>query len=379
MSTWALDIRALRKDYRLPGKKSFSALGPLDLRLEQGQVLGLIGHNGAGKSTLLKILSRITPPSAGEIQVRGSLASLLEVGTGFHPELSGRDNIYLNGSILGMSKAEIRAQFEAIVDFAGVSQFLDMPVKRYSSGMYVRLAFAVAAHLRADILLIDEVLAVGDAAFQKKCLGRMDDLRQEEGRSIIFVSHNLTAISGLCSEVALLEKGQLQALGPAEKVIESYLSGLASLHEEIPLAERRDRQGDGRGKILRISSGRQAADEALYSGEDAFFELELEAESAGVQSIGLELHIFNSRGHYLSSLQHQQSRAGASMSWRCYCPQLALMPGRFFLNAHLYLDGQRADYVGRAYYFTVLERELSAGEIALQRQNPGVYLRQTWQ
>lgn len=172
------------------------ALRDVSFKVEEGELLGIIGRNGAGKSTLLKILSRVTAPTSGKIKVKGRIASLLEVGTGFHPDLTGRENIYLNGAILGMTKDEVRRQFDEIVDFSGVEKFIDTPVKRYSSGMYVRMAFAVAAHLDPDILVVDEVLAVGDAAFQKKCLGKMQDV-SKEGRTVLFVSHNMSAISGL--------------------------------------------------------------------------------------------------------------------------------------------------------------------------------------
>ena len=192
-----------------PAVEDFWALSDLSFDVREGERVGIIGRNGAGKSTLLKILSRITEPTTGRVSLRGRVASLLEVGTGFHPELTGRENIYLNGAILGMSKAEIRRNFDAIVDFAGVEKFLDTPVKRYSSGMYVRLAFAVAAHLDTEILMIDEVLAVGDAEFQKKCMGKMDEVSHRQGRTILFVSHNMGAISQLCNRVVCLERGRV--------------------------------------------------------------------------------------------------------------------------------------------------------------------------
>ena len=192
-----------------PAVEDFWALSDLSFEVEEGERVGVIGRNGAGKSTLLKILSRITEPTTGRVSLRGRVASLLEVGTGFHPELTGRENIYLNGAILGMSKAEIRRNFDAIVDFAGVEKFLDTPVKRYSSGMYVRLAFAVAAHLDTEILMIDEVLAVGDAEFQKKCMGKMDEVSHKQGRTILFVSHNMGAVSQLCNRVVCLERGRV--------------------------------------------------------------------------------------------------------------------------------------------------------------------------
>lgn len=203
-------------------KEEFWALKDVSFKIEQGDRVGIIGRNGAGKSTLLKILSRITEPTAGEIKIKGRVASLLEVGTGFHPELTGRENIFLNGAILGMSRAEIRKHFDAIVDFAEVERFLDTPVKRYSSGMYVRLAFAVAAHLEPEILVVDEVLAVGDAQFQKKCLGKMEDVSRNEGRTVLFVSHNISVIKVFCSTGILLDRGELLKFGDIDGIVGTY-------------------------------------------------------------------------------------------------------------------------------------------------------------
>jgi lipopolysaccharide transport system ATP-binding protein len=201
--------------------ETFWALKNISFQVKQGEVLGIIGRNGAGKSTLLKILSRVTGPTAGEVRVKGRIASLLEVGTGFHPELSGRENIFLNGAILGMTKAEIRKKFDEIVAFSEVEQFIDTPVKRYSSGMYVRLAFAVAAHLEPEILIVDEVLAVGDLQFQKKCLGKMGNAARE-GRTVLFVSHNMQAIRQLCHRAVLIKAAELYVDGPATAVIQQY-------------------------------------------------------------------------------------------------------------------------------------------------------------
>jgi lipopolysaccharide transport system ATP-binding protein len=203
-------------------RETFWALQDVGFEVRQGEVLGIIGRNGAGKSTLLKLLSRITSPSTGTIDIKGRMASLLEVGTGFHPELTGRENIYLNGAILGMRRREITSKFDEIVAFAEVEQFLDTPVKRYSSGMYVRLAFAVAAHLEPEILIVDEVLSVGDAAFQKKCMGKMKDF-SDHGRTILFVSHNMNAVNRLCPRAVLLEKGRVIADGPAPQITSTYL------------------------------------------------------------------------------------------------------------------------------------------------------------
>ncbi len=222
------------------GMETFWALRGINFSVTRGQAVGIIGPNGAGKSTLLKILTRITPPTEGEVRLNGKVASLLEVGTGFHPELSGRENVYLNGAILGMTKKEITKKFDDIVEFSGIGDFIDTPVKRYSSGMYVRLAFSIAAHIEPDILLVDEVLAVGDAEFQKKCLGKMDEVTRSGGRTIIFVSHNMDAISRLCTKTILLDKGKIIASGDTDEVIGKYLSAgyNAASQQRLPLQDR---------------------------------------------------------------------------------------------------------------------------------------------
>lgn len=202
----------------------FWALQDINFTVEKGEVLGIIGQNGAGKSTLLKILSQITPPTTGEVKLRGRVGSLLEVGTGFHPELTGRENIYLNGAILGMRKKEIERKFDEIVEFSGIGKFLDTPIKRYSSGMYVRLAFAVAAHLEPEILIIDEVLAVGDTEFQKKCIGKMESVTGKDGRTVLFVSHNMNAVQRLCKRSILLKGGKIVKIGETSQVIDYYLN-----------------------------------------------------------------------------------------------------------------------------------------------------------
>lgn len=220
-----------------PTHEEFWALKNVSFDIQQGDRIGIIGRNGAGKSTLLKILSRITEPTTGKVSIKGRVASLLEIGTGFHPELTGRENIFLNGAILGMSKAEIKKKFDEIVAFAEIEKFLDTPVKRYSSGMYVRLAFAVAAYLEPEILIVDEVLAVGDAQFQKKCLGKMDEAGRE-GRTILFVSHNMSVISQLCSTCVWLDKGQIRDIGQTGDVINAYmLNGVSKLSGEITFAD----------------------------------------------------------------------------------------------------------------------------------------------
>jgi lipopolysaccharide transport system ATP-binding protein len=207
--------------------EQFWALDDVSFKVKQGEVLGIIGRNGAGKSTLLKILSQVTTPTSGQIKIKGRIASLLEVGTGFHPELTGRENVFLNGAILGMTKAEIRKKFDEIVAFSEIEEFIDTPVKRYSSGMYVRLAFAVAAHLEPEILICDEVLAVGDAQFQKKCLGKMQDVSQRQGRTVLFVSHNMQAVEALCQRGVVLEAGRVKRSGLVREVLHQYMESSA--------------------------------------------------------------------------------------------------------------------------------------------------------
>ncbi|MDB5266925.1 MAG: transporter, ATP-binding protein [Parcubacteria group bacterium] len=229
-------------------QEEFWALKGIDFEVMKGEAIGIIGSNGAGKSTLLKILSKITPPTEGEVVLRGRVASLLEVGTGFHPELSGRENILLNGAILGMTRKEIASKFDDIVKFSGVEKFIDTPVKRYSSGMYVRLAFSVAAHMEPDILIVDEVLAVGDAEFQKKCLGKMDEVTQTAHRTVLFVSHNMSAIQKLCKRTILLEHGKVKMIGKTDEVIAAYLES-NPLTQEGSLKTRKDRRGEGNIKL----------------------------------------------------------------------------------------------------------------------------------
>jgi lipopolysaccharide transport system ATP-binding protein len=219
---------------KLPGESSeFWALKDISFSVQRGEVLGIIGRNGAGKSTLLKILSRITEPTSGTAYIRGRIASLLEVGTGFHADLTGRENIYLNGAILGMRRAESRRKFDEIVDFSGVEKFIDTPVKRYSSGMYVRLAFAVAAHLEPEILIVDEVLSVGDAEFQKKCLGKMDDVSRREGRTVLLVSHNMGPVRTLCPNAIWLQNGSIRDRGESRRVVNEYLAQEVRNQEQV--------------------------------------------------------------------------------------------------------------------------------------------------
>ncbi len=254
--------------------EDFWAVKDLSLEIKRGEMMGIIGRNGAGKSTFLKLLSRITEPTSGKIKLRGRVASLLEVGTGFHPELTGRENIYLNGAILGMSRMEIKRKFDEIVAFSEIGKFLDTPVKRYSSGMYVRLAFAVAAHLEPEILIVDEVLAVGDAEFQKKCLGKMEDVSTKEGRTVILVSHQMPAIQNLCTRCILMDRGRLLQQGPTEEIVNAYMMKGASLALS-GLADRDDRTGKGDVRVTEINLRDETGNiirEAI-SGNDVYLSL----------------------------------------------------------------------------------------------------------
>src|SRR5438874_4730400 len=256
---------------------TFWALRDVSFDVQQGDVVGIIGRNGAGKSTLLKILSRITEPTSGEVKMKGRVSSLLEVGTGFHPELTGRENIYLNGAILGMRRSEIKSKFDQIVDFSEIGKFLDTPVKRYSSGMYVRLAFAVAAHLDPQILIVDEVLAVGDASFQKKCLGKMDDVVKQGGRTILFVSHSMDAVASLCKSVYLVQAGRVSPRMNTEDGIKQYL-GLIGDAVDLPIAQKprtRLKPGPPFFTGLNISDGSGPAS-VVPCGKSLTFEVVLE-------------------------------------------------------------------------------------------------------
>lgn len=277
------------------------ALRDINFEVKQGEVLGIIGKNGAGKSTLLKLLSRVTSPTSGKIKIKGRTASLLEVGTGFHPELTGRENIFLNGAILGMTKAEIRAKFDEIVDFSGVERYIDTPVKRYSSGMYVRLAFAVAAHLDPEILIVDEVLAVGDAEFQKKCLGKMGDISKNEGRTILFVSHNMGAVKSLCSRGIVLQNGHVSFAGQIHESIEIYqnIEKSQSCNRNF-LPNERPKSEFAELVSYRLINGKGQLITSLDVSEDSILEIDINIKGLiGKNDVFLpNLHVFDSENNY---------------------------------------------------------------------------------
>ncbi len=274
------------------------ALDDVSFEVKQGQVLGVIGRNGAGKSTLLKILSRVTEPTTGSVEIRGRVGSLLEVGTGFHPELTGRENIFLNGAILGMRRSEIEKKFDEIVSFAEVEKFIDTPVKRYSSGMYLRLAFAVAAHLEPEILVVDEVLAVGDAEFQKKCLGKMSDVAQE-GRTVLFVSHNMSAVLRLTQEALVIDQGKLLMRGPTNEAVDYYLSkGLTQEGQKIWQPGEIAASKPFRPIAIRVVNGQGNVAEVVRSVEPFAIEIEYELEEA-IKGLRVGIYLLTTRGEYI--------------------------------------------------------------------------------
>lgn len=288
------------------------ALRDVDLSIEAGEVVGVIGRNGAGKTTLLKVLSRITEPTEGRVEIRGRVGSLLEVGTGFHPELTGRDNIFLNGAILGMRRAEIMTKFDEIVAFAEVERFIDTPVKRYSSGMYLRLAFAVAAHLEPEILLVDEVLAVGDVAFQKKCVGKMGDVARG-GRTVLFVSHNLGLVSDLCTRSVQFSQGRVVADGPTRAIVTRYLED-GALSSSVDLAGwTEDRSGDGPMRLTRVSVGdRDAADRGSFAfGDEIVFRVGVQARPRSRCIVGVAIR--DSEGHLILHVNNTDDRASVEL------------------------------------------------------------------
>jgi len=329
------------------------ALKDVNFEIKRGEAVGIIGRNGAGKSTLLKVLSRITEPSAGRVTIKGRVASLLEVGTGFHPELTGRENIFLNGAILGMTRAEIRRKFDEIVAFAEVERFLDTPVKRYSSGMYVRLAFAVAAHLEPEILIVDEVLAVGDAEFQRKCMGKMGEVTKG-GRTVLFVSHNMSAVEALCRRGIVLKAGGLILDSDAEQAIQSYLDRSYSLIADMSLGERQDRSGTGRARSIgfRILSNSGSEVSSLQSGRSYTFEIEYQNNSgAAISNVICSIDFYDERNVRLMMLRTSFSNITLALKegrgrFSCSVDDLPIANGSYRLALFLsHAEREILDYI----------------------------------
>jgi len=337
------------------GTDTIWALKDVSLEFQSGEIVGLVGRNGAGKTTLLKVLSRITEPSQGTAKIRGRIGSLLEVGTGFHPDLTGRENIYLNGTILGMRRHEIDKRFDEIVEFSGVEKFIDTPVKRYSTGMAVRLGFAVGAHLDPEILLIDEVLAVGDAGFRKKCLGKMGDVARS-GRTVLFVSHNMSAISGLCDRVVWIEGGKVAGDGPAGQIVEQYMTSVRRTTHDVSLEDRSDRSGSGEVRISKMQfgvgekphcgnwiCGREAILDIHYSCRDNEVRSNVDI-AVGVRSL-LDMPLLYLSTRVTGRVLDDVSGRGRV---RCKIPKLPLEAGLYLLNVEVRCGNVRVDHIRSA-------------------------------
>jgi lipopolysaccharide transport system ATP-binding protein len=342
--------------------EEFWALRDVSFEVKRGEVLGIIGRNGAGKSTLLKILSRITEPTRGRITIRGRVASLLEVGTGFHPELTGRENIYLNGAILGMTQREIRKKFDEIVAFAEVAQFLDTPVKRYSSGMYVRLAFAVAAHLEPEILVVDEVLAVGDVAFQKKCLNKMSEVSAHQAITVLLVSHNMPSVLSLCAKTIYLLSGEIVAHGSTANVVRQYMDDVVET-SKIDLTTREDRKGNGEVRFTRVFFASPSGSElvSIKSGDKTAIMIEYENNTSRDLrqfhvSIGIRDLSDNIVCYFSSAIRcHDFDHVPYSKLNRLAItiPRLQVAPGSYTLTLFSTVDGDLADWIKGAATFEI--------------------------
>ncbi len=355
-------ITGLWRKKTVETREEFFALRDVSFEIKQGDRVGIIGRNGAGKSTLLKVLSRITEPTSGSLKIKGRVASLLEVGTGFHPELTGRENIYLNGSILGMSRVEIKRKFDEIVDFSEVEKFLDTPVKRYSSGMYVRLAFAVAAHLEPEILVVDEVLAVGDAQFQEKCLGKMRDV-SGQGRTVLFVSHNMASIEQLCNEAMWLHHGQLVKKGQTTEVITHYLRAKNNEASQSVLLERKDRNGNGKVKFMNVSfldaDGHVVSE--MKSGASYYISIKMKKYDAmGNENFTVAFGIDNSRAVRIafmsSDLTGDRAITNVEADYlesRIFIPKLPLKAGLYTYSLFVRDNLDTLDWIQNAGSFTV--------------------------
>jgi lipopolysaccharide transport system ATP-binding protein len=352
------------------------ALRDINFEVKQGEVLGIIGRNGAGKSTLLKLLSRVTQPTTGNIKVRGRIASLLEVGTGFHPELSGRENIFLNGAILGMTKAEIRSKFDEIVDFSGVERYIDTPVKRYSSGMYVRLAFAVAAHLEPEILIIDEVLAVGDAEFQKKCLGKMKDV-SGQGRTVLFVSHNMVAVQNLCTMAMILDNGTLLSMDKTQDVVNKYLSYNIQDDKSLVVDLKNAKRTGATKQVIQkiwLENSRGEVVRSVFMGES--FSLFFTFESmTNLNNVLFGFGIENSQGERISSLNNEISGdpipteiSNGKVCLRVESPNL--MDGQYYVSVSVVTNQiEWADYIEQAFSFSVVSYDVyGSGKLITSNQ-----------
>ncbi len=384
-STAAEALAGAFKPRRRPQTETFWALKDVNFEIAKGDVVGIVGRNGAGKSTLLKVLSRITEPTTGQIDLYGRVGSLLEVGTGFHPELTGRENVYMNGAILGMGRREIQKQFDAIVAFAEVENFLDTPVKRYSSGMYVRLAFAVAAHLNPEILIVDEVLAVGDAAFQKKCLGKMQDVSRQDGRTVLFVSHNMGAVKSLCRTALWMQGGQVQRFGPSHEVLDEYLRRTsAAATGEFDLSDA-ERPGTWAGEHLRLLGVSFNDGDPIRHGEPLRVRIEFETRMA-LEGVSLGFGFATLEGTRLMSLdtdlteEREDLRSGCRGAVTMEIGNLQLQPGLYNLDVGARSgDFNSLDYISGGHQVEVLPGPKTPGTIVRGTGGVRVPARCFWQ
>ena len=381
----ALDMARGRQIIQGDTVEDFWALKDLSFEIKRGEVVGVIGRNGAGKSTLLKILSRITEPTKGRVTIRGRVASLLEVGTGFHPELTGRENIYLNGAILGMTRREIKAKFDEIVDFAEVEKFLDTPVKRYSSGMYVRLAFAVAAHLEPEILVVDEVLSVGDAEFQRKCLGKMKDVSAGQGRTVLFVSHNMPSVQQLCTSGLMLSHGTALYRGSIDGTIAQYMSSLDQTSRQ-ELRSRKDREGDGRLRVVDVSfhdeQGNQV--EAAICGQALRVRIHYESQYDGQDvPVDIAFNMRSNNGILLTCFANIQTGAERMAVHRkgyfeCLWPKVNLRSGNYMSTLFVGVEDQTADWLQNAFQIPVEEGNFFGTGRLVARDHGDLVMDQVW-
>lgn len=338
------------------------ALRDINFDVQQGEVLGIIGRNGAGKSTLLKILSRTTGPTTGSIKIKGRVASLLEVGTGFHPELTGRENIFLNGAILGMTRQEIKTKFDEIVDFAGVERYVDTPVKRYSSGMYVRLAFAVAAHLEPEILIVDEVLAVGDAEFQKKAIGKMKDVSGKGGRTVLVVSHNMASVQNLCSKVMYLKNGMTEYISNTAETINFYLAD-SKRYSDKKLKEISERKGTGKLKLMQIKgyNSKGSIQDFFFAHDKIFFKIDFQTNDLygkvkGKIDIGIN-NLTDIRVAFLSSSIFDECLNIDKGFIIFELEKLQLTPGTYNMNIFCEIEGTVSDWIQNVFTFDVVNSD----------------------
>jgi lipopolysaccharide transport system ATP-binding protein len=372
-------------EVRNPKSETLRALDDVSFEIKRGEVVGIVGRNGAGKSTLLKIISRITEPTEGYVEIHGRVGSLLEVGTGFHPELTGRENTYLSGAILGMKQREIGQKFDEIVSFAEVEKFVDTPIKHYSSGMYMRLAFAVAAHLEPEILLIDEVLAVGDALFQKKCLGKMGAVARE-GRTVLFVSHNMPAVSHLCGRAIWLDGGRMKEIGQAKHIISHYIR-FGQKESTVDLAIRTDRTGSGALRFVKFSlcDGEGVPIDSVASGKEVVFAVHYETpQNQPLKSVIVSVAVSDANDYRLFTLSTHLSEVDFNhlpprgVLW-CRVPAIPLVAGIYSIYLWCSIGREHADEVTHAAEFNVVEADVyNSGKTPVGRKHGALIVPHSW-